>query len=383
MPIRAFTLIELLIVLAIILVLVGLGFGAYQAIADSSRALVTKTRIEELLRALAEGGHTRELVPAHASAGGEASPAQVLHRLLRQRSATCAPGVVDFMVDTRFGVWTDASYDPARVAAGTWTWTGYPWQTGPYPTTEGHRFAFPWGAEPTDDPTFSATAPPPVTASFAIEERGLSQLCPQLSPDLVQAAGLLPEDDLGAYRGDRSRKRAWNDGWGRPLVVAFGLYQPPRNALVVTREWYDINPNDWTASAKMAQSVTRQDYFLKRALKTYGHHRSLYLSAGALGPVLPADLAETDLVEADPAAWSATGGPLDRAWRTINGIAGVEQPVLTGQVVAMPAPEAELWRTAATPNPPRNPFTAAPWTGIRTGRTGGLRCWLSAPKEVR
>jgi prepilin-type N-terminal cleavage/methylation domain-containing protein len=290
---RAFTMIELLVVIAIVLVLAGLLLPATQAVLHRTRVTATTVRIDGLLRQLGQIGE-RE--------GSVAYALQV---------AAGLPGVRAWKTD------------PLTLAASVYT--------GAYlDVAQPHLFGYPWGK-----PDLIRALP--AVASDPDADATLAQLDPTLTPAWIRVSGVAEgaADPIAAWRSDRGTKKPWNDAWGHPLIVAYGMFQPgapPANP-----------PKGWSAA--------------REAMRQYQYSRSVYLSVGACGPELPAGLEPTS-------DWSDTA-VLRATWTAIN--AGVQD-----------RPEL-VWNAAAWAKPP--------WQGVRAGDAvvGGvrLRPQLAAPAEFK
>lgn len=153
--------------------------------------------------------------------------------------------------------------------------------------------------------------------------RHLGQLSVHRSEALMELTGVLP--DPAAYPGDRGRDRRWNDAWGNPLVIAHGVYQDRAVAL-----------------------ANRSDSLLQ-ARRTYGYSRAVYLAIAAAGPHFTRD---SDFDVTLQAVW-------DQAVAVCN----------------RDDDGAALWTERG--------FADPPWKGIRRGEEDPLRCFLSAPIELK
>jgi hypothetical protein len=145
---------------------------------------------------------------------------------------------------------------------------------------------------------------------------------------------------------DRSPRQRWNDGWGQPLIVAYGIYQPPECRL----------------GGRYAG-----DHYVREALTQYQYNRSLYVAVGAPGerldPVLfPGGAMPDTSAFASYADWSETFIDL---W------AHVAKGCTTGGQTT--------WDETS--------FDSPPWKGTRVGEltVAGkrLRPLLSTPVEIK
>ena len=174
-----------------------------------------------------------------------------------------------------------------------------------------------------------------------------------LSAQLLRIGGILDPQRFAtdaaaftAYRTDRQRDRPWNDAWGRPLLLSFGLYHPRK---------FGAFP---------------QDQFVRSARVAYSYSRSLYIAGAAVGPKLPDSVSDADIAN-DAADWTTAGtGLLPLLWGHCIVVAGTSDGV-------------ESWRTDGSVTPPFNAFATPPWSGIRRARSNGRYCLLSAPVEIR
>jgi prepilin-type N-terminal cleavage/methylation domain-containing protein len=162
----------------------------------------------------------------------------------------------------------------------------------------------------------------------------LGYLSPLASLQLLQAAGILQPGAAGQndYRTNRKLSQQWNDAWGHPLIVSLALFQPER----YTRSFDGQN---------------RRDLFLRGALQAYQYNRSFYFAVGAAGFRLNPGISDT---------WTAgdENANLTAYWQQITSLCG-----------------AASWTEKS--------FVAPPWTGIKVGKQGTLKCMLSAPIEVK
>ncbi|MDA3959478.1 MAG: prepilin-type N-terminal cleavage/methylation domain-containing protein [Planctomycetota bacterium] len=337
---RGFTLIELLIVIGIILLLAALIISVSGIVRRKAGLLASSQRLSEGVQAI---------LGSYSDGLGAVGLHRDLHATVQAMGGTAdeVPGVRAFLVDRRYGITMPAT-------------GGGSWIPLPYPS---YCFDYPWGQVPAHDPDVSATTLSPPDTTYPVQDRALSQLNPRHSAALWHLAGLLADDpasSLAAYTSDRGPTKPWNDAWGKPLVIAWGLYQPRCNTLISIKVPMGGSDN----AAK-----TRQDLFLQRAMEVYGYGRAFYLAGGALGPRLSSTLNAIDLTSS-ASNWTGSGGVLDQAWSDIIEVAGTEDGV-------------EQWRTDSSVSPAVNAWNDPPWKGIKTARTEGRDCALLSPAEMR
>jgi len=276
--------IELLAVVTVIAVLSGLAIAALPQVRFNAKALQGTQRINEVLRQINRLGEQ------------EGSPTFVVQRDL------AVGGVLTFTYPAGALV--------PEPAGGAFLDVSKP-----------HHFGFPWSK--TND--IGSADPDMFADGSKLSSAQLKDLDPQRSAAFLTKVGILPATDpVTAYLNDRSSSRLWNDPWGNPLVVAYGLFQPENKTLIPL------------------------------ALKAWQYNRSLYIAVGAAGTIRrrPFDAAAAAACLADD-------------WDLINSVC---QPTA-----------AETWDAVAWERPP--------WSGVKRGRRTldgrDHRCLLSTPIEMK
>jgi hypothetical protein len=233
------------------------------------------------------------------------------------------------------------------------------------------------------------------------ENHSITMLYPRKSAEILQVSGLV--STVANYRDDRGASNPWNDAWGNPLVVSYGLYQPTEYGPPTTPDWttgmyyvagewvmdggkrwicIKTHPHDDPATPLptneddvskatnrpgttggliyWVEALQKKDYYLKESLRLYRSNRATWFAVGAVGPTLDSTRFPSGLPAGQSAAtWNTY---LDRLWSQI-----IEGTItLTGKD----------WTEAGFDNPP--------WDGILSGknRAKNWRCLLSAPKEM-
>ncbi len=335
----AFTLIELLIVLAVIATLAAMLLPVLSMVRTNAKLLATSQRMEEVLR-------TAQAVPA-----GTQGQAAALMKALGE-------GVEEFATNPANGTLTPL--------AGAWL------------TAAPHRFAVPWsqpGLEPVSGAAVTALSPLAARAA----PHGLAELSPSRAEDLLLLAGIIPE--TLTYRSDRSAGRAWNDRWGHPLSLAYGVYQPFANTTISTTrrtliaKQLDMGNGTAAGLTHEVKTAIFPDLFLVQATQAYAQTRAVYLAVAAAGPVLSQEL-QTGTADS---AWLGTDGNPARIWNQVNRHGNRQVPNDDASD--------ELWRTdfqVWTPSTPAvTAFANPPWTAIKRTRAAGQITLLSAPVEVK
>jgi len=359
---RAFTLIELLIVLLVVALLAGLILFGIGAVRERARVLQTSQRIESIqsgLLALGKdiGNHTVMFQRGIPGFGGTA--------FYEQGSQTLRIGSNDVTVrafSPKGGARWHTCFPQPKAKADDPLIMAFPWgKARRYPlwTTTialsgnaGNSATRSFLSETwyTSFTEFAFTLPPATAANETqlatfqkqwetSEQHTLAELMPERSAELMTLIGVAGTRD--DYLRERGSSKAWNDAWGRPLVIAYALYQPPECAL---------------------GTGLPRDQHMHAALDAYQYNRSIYFAVASAGPELRRALFPSDgLVAGNP----LTTGDLRAIW---------DQACQ----VCMPTP-AETWD--------ENGFDRPPWKGIKLGRLTDagkqLRSFLSAPSEVK
>jgi hypothetical protein len=172
----------------------------------------------------------------------------------------------------------------------------------------------------------------------------LDQLNHAKTLQLLVIAGILRPNDpmtpvnetLDDYK-DRGPKKPWNDGWGNPLVVAYGIFQPSDSLALGV-------PGTVANAGKQVQ----------QALELFQYNRSIYLTIGAPGPFVQNSLDFSTLATADTA--------ITNIWTQVTNVCS-----------------ANTWTEASFDHPP--------WQGVKRGKKTiagrEYKSLLSSPLEFR
>ena len=340
----AFTLIELLVVIAVIAVLAGLLVTGSAFLRRRAALVDVNQRIDAVSQGLSrlgagDGGVTMALQRAIPAFGGTkrftVSPATPTHECFPSAgTAANTPLVSAYPWGRARTYWIIESWynDAKTVTHPVDGWGQIAWAATPTGALNGATRMF------TADQREVWAKPEP---------RGLSELRPHLSLELLVAAGVLENANPATVMASPPKRKPWNDPWGNPLIVAYALFQPPK---------CDNN-----------EGGKKPDYYLARAEETYGYSRSTFVAVGSVGPrpreTLPANFSAPELT-----AYLKSG------WKQINEVCND-----TDQV----EPFVDRWRTSATENAFANP----PWKGVvmkeRINGPRGDFCLLSAPVEFK
>ena len=336
---RGFTLLELLVVFTIIALLAALLVPMIGVLRFRARVLVTNQRIDQVLTALQ--GIGRE--------NGSAS--YVLQR-------DCGLGGT-----TEFKLGANNRAEPE---SGTWH-ACYPAAAGSAPNPL--LLAYPWGKQrqywireawygtplalDINEPT-NANRDAWYAAWKVAEKHTIAELTPTRSLALLQRAGVFEvfsEAEAVRRSKDRNSNRRWNDGWGEPLVVAYGIYQPTK------RELPPVAPST---------TNTIDDFYLREALAQYQYNRSVYVAVGAPGMKL------------DPVLFPS-GLPNPSAFATYADWSSISTNLWAHVIKGCTTGTQTTWDETS--------FDRPPWQGTRLGdlKAGGtrLRPLLSTPIEIK
>lgn len=325
----AFSVIELLLVVSIIAIVALLMIPLIGYFREQARWTATTARMQDLLTAAAALDKTVLTLQRQGGLGGvtlftRKTQAQI--NLINVKPSYNNP-FLDTPLAAKPSEWlSQAQYDQ-------------PWY-----------FGFPWNETDRIQARSSSKLPAgTVFESQAVDAAGfqtatLSDLSPLRSFELMSALGAF-NDTVAAgdsYRTDRGTDRRWNDAWGRPLVVAYGLYQPPPRTAVL-----------FDASNNPASTIAQDGWRIAESLKIYGYDRAVYLSVGATGRSLPAGLDPAMLADPSAGVWTST--VLPALWSRITTVC-----------------DASSWTGAS--------FAAPPWKSVRTAKDAAGACAISAPK---
>jgi len=325
---RGFTLIEVLVVIAIIGVLIGLLLPLAGAVRERARWLDAANRVELVRRALT------------AVAAEDGSAALALMR------AAGLPGVMQTSYQRHHA-------DPAqrnRLAATEGDWLVYdePWQ-----------LRFPLGRHALG---FTSSMPYSTSGNWQFVKSTnylgipftLAEMTARFTPDLLVGAGVCP--DAATYRSDRNPTKPWNDPWGNPIVIGLGMYHyGPITAEARTR-W------PWTEVGTSGEQPLSSAAFAKQwaeARGYYGTLRHLYLGVGAIGPEGPTTFTAP-----------VTDPDLEACWQQILSLC------------ATAADGSALWRVAPALTPPVDALANPPWQGLRQHKVGTKQSLLALPLVV-
>jgi prepilin-type N-terminal cleavage/methylation domain-containing protein len=382
---HAFTLMELLVALAIMAILVGLLLSGIGMIQEQAKAMATKQRIEQVhsqfaMRGQEIGNLTFYLQNNLANFGGT----------LEFDRATGESWVSPLGGDPWHRVFPDASAIAPLV-------TGYPWGKERY-----YHIREAW---------YTNYYTPPLAVNdpntWTDAERGawqtpeahdITELYPLRTIELLELLGIA--DSAALYRDERDHRRTFNDAWGHPLVVAYAVFQPPQYEPPNTQTWQaglfynagewvrytvggkerryicirkhenpidpsdaDNQPGSAAGVAYWLEALQKLDYYLDEARRHYQYNRATYIAVGAPGTALDPVLFPNGLPRGqDAAAWYTH---LTNLWSQICN-------------VTMPNP-ADVWNEDSFNNPP--------WENIKGRRLHvngvSIKSFLSTPIEYK
>lgn len=282
---RALTLIELLIVITIILTLMGLLSVTFVKLRFNAMALDTTQRIQGIFQAISRIGQMEGSVTMAMQRDAQLDGVTLFDQEQIQANKALVP----------------------KTGAGTLLSSDSGW-----------TFLSPWGKRRLDGSNPGS--------------RSLDQLNPRASARILMACGIVP--DAATYASDRSTRVAWNDRWGSPFVVAYGIYQPN----------------------------TLSD--MRGSLLQYQYNRSLYITVAANGPARRGALVTTAGLNGQMTADAA--GTLLSLWQQACDVCAATD-----------------WRVDYAVTPPVNAMDNPPWEGVRRSSKGKERCFLAAPLEYK
>ncbi len=274
---RAFTLIELLLVMAVVAILTAILLPVLSLVRDQARTTATVSRMEDIQRGLA-------------TLTGPGGAALALQRDAGLEGFTA----LDFVA-------ADQSW---RIAGGSWL--NFPSDSLVYsgstvqrpPDAIRHLLPTPWGARPLDfsrpDDANDGKLPP--------LPRRIDDLSLAACDRLLVLSGAATD---AASLADPAAGRPWNDRWGRPLAVAYGLYQPPEN--------------DTGVNVRNAQGYREPDLFLRRAQRAYQTVRAVYVAVASAGRIAAPEAADrAGQVREVWARAMETSAAADRWWTEVS-----------------------------------------------------------------
>lgn len=388
---RAFTLIEVLIVIGIIAVLIGLLTVGIKELKLRSGILLTTNRMEQILTGLAQYrsdagsqawgllqgplgtnlrfGPVREVIgelnttsrwPGNLFSSPGNQPPNIhyennpddyrIESRLKWYPGDRSESYIGESIDGTLELMPPASLAPTRPTTqwyrDTWpvAWPASDWDQA-VPGSIPVIWGTPWGRPPWATAVANGYTYFTGEVSGTPEARHLGQLSPLRTIGLLTAAGILEDKGGAALRDDRSPSQKWNDAWGHPLVIAAGAYVPNR---------HDTKNANGDMSYQYASRP--RDHLLRRSRDAHGFQVAVYLTVGSVGIApngasmgLGADLRWSDADDA-----TALAG----LWRHIRDTC-----------------KAEDWD--------QDGFTDPPWSGVRREASGSGFCLLMAPIEVQ
>ncbi len=229
----------------------------------------------------------------------------------------------------------------------------------------------PWGQTPPEEIRRSTN-----TADALPDVFLLRHCSPHRTRQLLAVAGIAPAEGTGAkatfipYMTDRNPRRDWNDAWGRPLIVSFAMYQPPRNC---PRHNFNASTND--------PATFGEDIVLNAAKDRYRTIHQFYITTAAAGPVMP-EIGEARLSGGREADWTGSGGVPALIWRRVAvGRPDQDEPPVCQQGTWDPRRQRWLgeWDQGSFDHPPFQGVRVATWTSREMAT---YRCFLAAPQII-
>ncbi len=341
-PRRAFTVLELLIVISIIAVLIALLLPMMNSASFRAKILQTTQRMEAIQAALlalgGENGSTAYSLQRQIDIGGTRE-FELDSTINQGRPAGAAP-------------WHACYPDPQATGPAGKLAMAYPWgKARQYWIREPWYTGAPQNLPTTDpgDPTMTQAMRDAWFAAWRQPEaHKITELWPRNTVPMLRLCGILiGADEASAVESykDRGVSRAFNDAWGHPLVVAHALYQPTRCQI---------------------GGRYPQDYYLKEGLAQYQYNRSVYIAVAACGPML------------NP-TYFASGFPNTASYATYADWEPTVQSAWDGACEACLTGSQPMWDETS--------FDRPPWKGARLGDqiVGGrrLRGLIMAPVEMK
>jgi prepilin-type N-terminal cleavage/methylation domain-containing protein len=422
---RAFTLVELMVVITIIALLAGLTVYLVGIVQFNAKKLITLQRMDAVTQGLSQLGTNEGSAAYLIMRQVTSQDPYVPHGTqLPQSGWPHYEGVVTFDTSGFYNgqgtlITNPDPFPLINLAAnppvneGQWfveVAPVSPYQTGSATNDyDDHLFNYPWGKSPSGAKVGGA-----VGGLLPPEHHVLRNLCPYQTMNLLRAANVLTDDpytdtsnagqyvagdkfvDIGGtgtyqyasdlYTTDRHSREPWNDKWGNPLVVAYGIYQP--------------------APAPVGNGIgglKGPNPLATEALSAYQYARSVYVAVASAGPYVR-NISATKITSATLSDWidtppgsppgttiqpwqsssvwdnanygssAANGGNLYLIWKQANQIC--QQPQGNDPTAQ---PELHCWNETSFDDPP--------WVGIKWGHrqiNGHVEnCFLTAPQELK
>ena len=337
---KAFTLIELLLVMTIIAILSAMSFVGMRVIQKMVKNNLTRDRMEATLTAFAQLGQSEgsaaQFIQHNTGLNGVLEwrksnfDERVIRKIIGYSKSDWSGGNNQGQVSAMVPVdqtlpnteyWENIGRsDPFLHSRKFIDWSMDQKQKDGYANpkngglNDGSKpyLRYPWGESPPEqlrDPNNNKPDPP---------DRFLLRHCStQKTRELLLVSGVIPTNKdpskkYSVYQTDRSTKRDWNDAWGRPLVVAFAMYQPPKN-----NSQDNLNTANFPLKDSSQENKEIKDTILTLAREKYKRVLTVYLSVAALGPVLPPEFSEADLKSDKDSRWTGATGMPALIWKRV------------------------------------------------------------------